>query len=389
MKALFVYTAKIFTVGDCHFSNNLPSSIWRDRYRRLFDEVTVYARQIDVNECREASSDYDRVYFHLTHLGVDKKELILKKNAIYKEIDELVRESDFVIARMGFFGVLAAKSARKNQKPYVCECAGSSWDDLWNYSLSGKFAALWLQPQVKYEFHKAKYAVYVTNQYLQNEYPCCGKTVGISNVVLAHHDNDVISKRESNIKTKQIGEPFILGTAAAVDVPYKGQRYVIRALKILSDKGYNVIYRLAGNGNTDILKKEARKWGVEDKVEFIGALPLNLMAQYYDDIDIYIQPSLQEGLPRAMIEAMGRGVPAIGFKTAGIPELIDPEWVCPQRSVNGLILRIEMLMNDQSRYIRVAQRNFLKSFEYEKDVLEERWYNFYKKAIEESRNYID
>ena len=382
MKALFVYTAKVFTVGKNHYSNNLPSSIWKDRYRKLFSEVTVYARQIDVRSCNEASSDYNGVYFSLTHLGVDKKELILKRGIIYNEIDRLVKKADFVIARMGFFGVLAAQSARRNNKPYVCECAGSSWDDLWNYSLFGKFAALWLQPQVKYEFYKAKYAVYVTNEYLQKEYPCLGKTIGISNVILQKHDEGIIKRRIQYIKSKKASDTFVLGTAAAIDVPYKGQRYVIEALRILLDLGYNVEYRLAGNGSQDALLTVARQFNVEDKIVFVGTLPHYQMCDFFDGLDVYVQPSLQEGLPRAMIEAMGRGLPAIGFKTAGIPELIEPEYVCKKKSVSDIVNKIIMFINDKERVVSVAERNFEKSFEYEKEVLESRWLSFYKEAIE-------
>lgn len=385
-KALFVYTAKVFKAGDSYYSNNLPSSIWRDRYRKLFDQIVVYARQIDVKSCAEACSDYDGVDFRLTHLGVDKNELILKNKAIYDEIDALVREADFVIARMGFFGVLAARSARRHKKPYVCECAGSSWDDLWNYSISGKFAACWLQPQVKYEFFKAKRAVYVTNEYLQHEYPCKGDTIGISNVILPKHDVKVLEKRLERIKSKSEKEPYYLGTAAGIDVPYKGQRYVIEALKILRERGYYCIYKLAGNGNPDMLKSYARQFGVEEHVLFVGTLPHQKMHEYFDDLDIYVQPSLQEGLPRAMIEAMSRGLPAIGARTAGIPELVEKEWVCERKSVTDIVERVITLIENKEIQSKQAERNFKKSFEYEKDVLEARWFDFYSRAIADKRN---
>ena len=382
MKALFVYTAKVFKAGSSHYSNNLPSSIWRDRYRKLFDEVTVYARQIDVATCSEACSDYEGVNFCLTHLGVNKKELILKRSEIYKEIEKLVLESDFIIARMGFFGVLAAKCARLNDKPYVCECAGSSWDDLWNYSLSGKLAALWLQPQVKYEFAKAKFAVYVTNEYLQNEYPCKGKTIGISNVILSKHEESVIHNRLKKIDNHTNDNPYVIGTAAAVDVPYKGQRFVINALKKLKEHGYYCLYKIAGNGNPDKLIEIAKENGVEEYIDFVGTLPHHEMPDYFDGLDIYIQPSLQEGLPRAMIEAMGRGLPAIGFKTAGIPELIEPIFVCRQKNISDIVEKIEKLIQNKELMKKTAERNFRKSFEYEKEILESKWLSFYTDAIE-------
>ena len=385
MKALFVYTAKVFTCSGSHFTNNLPSSIWRDRYRRIFDEIIVYARNVEVETCNETKSDYNGVSFELTSLGINKKELILKSKKIYKEIERIVEKVDFVICRMGFFGVLAAKCARKHKKPYVCEVVGSSWDDLWNYSLFGKFAAFWLQPRVKNEVKKSKYTVYVTNEYLQREYPCKGKTIGISNVILSKHNDDVETKRIEKIDSYNKDTIYVLGTAAAIDVPYKGQRFVIDAIAELSKKRLYFEYHLAGNGNKNALLKYALEKGVSNQVKFIGALPHEKMKDYFSTLDIYVQPSLQEGLPRAMIEAMGNGLPAIGFETAGIPELIEREYVCRRKSVDQIVKAICKFVSNKDLMKKVSQRNFEKSFEYEKELLEQKWFDFYSEATNQKQ----
>lgn len=381
MKALFVYTAKVFTCGGKHYSNNLPASIWKDRYKKVFDEVVVYAREVPVEICKEACSDYDGISFKLTNLGIDKVELVSKNKQIYDEIEKMVIESDFVVARMGFFGVLAARCARKHKKPYVCEVVGSSWDDLWNYSLFGKMAAIWLQPQVKYEVKKSKRTVYVTNEYLQKKYPYGGEQVGISNVILAKHSDERFQNRVAKIEEAGNNKPWVLGTAAAIDVPYKGQRYVIYAIKKLSDLGVNCVYRVAGNGNREPLMKVAEKLHLENQLEVLGAIPHERMSDYFDGLDIYVQPSLQEGLPRAMIEAMGSGLPAIGFKTAGIPELVESEYVCKQKNVDDIVKSVLKIVSNKDEQLRVSRRNYEKSFEYEKEILENRWFDFYSNAI--------
>lgn len=381
MRALFVYTAKVFSCNGKHYSNNLPQAIWKDRYRQLFDEVIVYARNVEVDHCNETNSDYEGVTFALTKLGINKAELILKNKQIYEEIEQLVLQCDFVVARMGFFGVLAAQCARRHGIPYTCEVVGSSWDDLWNYSISGKFAACWLQPRVKREVKKSKYAVYVTNEYLQKEYPYGGKQVGISNVVLQRHDEKIFEARMDKIVSYNEKTIYTIGTAAAIDVPYKGQRYVIEAIKKLRDKGIKCIYKLAGNGDRSGLVEYAKALQIEDQLEFTGAIPHEKMREYFSSLDIYAQPSLQEGLPRAMIEAMATGLPAIGFKTAGIPELIEKKYVCKQKSVDDLVDKIVALINDRNELYRVSKRNYEKSFEYEKDILEKRWFDFYSEAI--------
>ncbi len=55
---------------------------------------------------------------------------------------------------------------------------------------------------------------------------------------------------------------------------------------------------------------------------------------WLETIDIYTQPSRQEGLPRALIEAMSRGLPAFGARTAGIPELLEKEFIFSNTKYN-------------------------------------------------------
>ena len=70
-----------------------------------------------------------------------------------------------------------------------------------------------------------------------------------------------------------------------------------------------------------------------------------------DTCDIYVQPSLQEGLPRALIEAMSRGCPCIGARTAGIPELLPEECLTPRGSAGAIAGAVSaMLRSDLSRY---------------------------------------
>ena len=64
---------------------------------------------------------------------------------------------------------------------------------------------------------------------------------------------------------------------------------------------------------------------------FNGVLPSGQpVLNWLDDIDIYVQPSFQEGLPRALVEAMSGGRPAFASTTGGIPELLPADCLhCP------------------------------------------------------------
>lgn len=142
-----------------------------------------------------------------------------------------------------------------------------------------------------------------------------------------------------------------LMTCAAVNVAHKGHRFVIRAIPQLNAMGIRVRYFCVGQGDPHVLQSLAARCGVSDQVVFTGALPHEEIFSMLDTCDIYVQPSLQEGLPRALIEAMSRGCPCIGARTAGIPELLPEECLTPRGSAGAIAGAVSaMLRSDLSRY---------------------------------------
>ena len=94
-----------------------------------------------------------------------------------------------------------------------------------------------------------------------------------------------------------------------------------------------------------------------------------------NDLDIYIQPSLQEGLPRSVIEAMSVGLPCIGSDVAGIPELLDDAWVFTRKGnkaekIASLLKRVDKVgLKEQS------ERNFNEAKKYSYDFLLKKRYD--------------
>ena len=62
------------------------------------------------------------------------------------------------------------------------------------------------------------------------------------------------------------------------------------------------------------------------------------VTEQLDAADVFVLPSRQEGLPRAMIEAMARSLPCVGSDVGGISELI-PDWVVPPNDPQALALK--------------------------------------------------
>lgn len=390
MKLLFVYSAKFKkdNEGNLYTDGSINETLWK-RYTDIADEVEIISRLEPYEHAREYAIEKFNQFDTTNKSLVEVPDLFSSitsyvnyaKRAEFKRIiKQKVIENDYIIVRVpSTEGYLAIKYAKQYNKPYLVEVVGCPKDALWNHSFKGKILAYPNYLAMKKAVKDSPYALYVTNQFLQERYPSTGKNIGCSDVILTQSENDVLYKRLLKIQNLEETSPIILGTTAAVNVRYKGQEYVIQAIGKLKKAGYNFEYHLAGGGDNSYLKEIAEKSGVSNEVKFLGTLPHDEVFSYLDSIDIYIQPSLLEGLPRALVEAMSRACPAIGTRVGGIPELLQVDSLFAKGAVDEICELLKQV--DSATLIKHAERNFNKAKEYDMDVLEERRKSFYKEFV--------
>ena len=99
------------------------------------------------------------------------------------------------------------------------------------------------------------------------------------------------------------------------------------------------------------------------------------MFDWLDSLDVYIQPSLVEAMPRALIEAMSRGLPSLGSKVGDIPELLTPSFVFSRGDVDAIARKLRSLTFKILG--RAAIRNFKYAQRFEKYLLEQTRYELY------------
>ena len=384
MKLAFIFDVAFAKYNDQYYSVNLSQKFWKDRYLPYFDEIVVIGREKTVTEDptgKMVRSDSNKVHFCCMPNG-NRINRMFSLNKENKFIEEAIADCDFVVCR-SWWGVSVCE---KLNKKYMIEVITCAWDGMWNHSRIGRFLAVPYYLNQRKAIKKAPYALYVTEEFLQGRYPCKGVSVGVSDVMLKNiSDDTVLEKRLERIDASS--EKILLGTAAAVNVKYKGQRFVIEALHILKSKGYDCFrYQLAGGGDNSDLKKLVDKYDLNDVVEFLGSVPQDKIHDWYESLDMYVQPSLQEGLPRSVVEAMSHAIPCVCMKTGGMPELVEPEYICTKRGNKAKTIANKLLlMKNKENMKKAAQYNFARSKNYYPEVLDTRRKDFMKRFINQEK----
>lgn len=394
MKLLFIQggsRVRVCSNNTFYVDGNFNNDIW-NRYNSYCDELTVILRKIDNNFYEnEVKHGLNKINTNLMNLCLvydiysPKKNFFnIKKRCITKKIIEKeVKKSDKIIIRSigNFYTNTALKYCEKYKKDYLIEVTGFALDSLWYHSFLGKIVAIPREIVLKKSLKKSPYAVYVTDIELQKRYPSSGKMLGCSDVELFEYDKNILLNKIKNIKKHITNNNIIIGTAGFLDVSYKGQKDVIKAINYLKKNGYdNIYYEMIGTGSGKKLKKLIEKYNLKDKIKIVGALKRDAVKDWMSNLDIYVHPSYTEGLCRSIIESMSLACPIICSNAGGNKELINKKYIYPKKNWKKLAkLLINMIENDL--FIQ-AKVNFHNSKKYRKEILDKKRDTFYKEFIE-------
>jgi len=374
MKLLFVHDHIFVRYKGKIYSNTFSYDILK-RYIQQFSSITFVARYKDVEDSVDLPlASGDGVEFILLDSISNLSSFFGLRQKYKKLLINLIKQHDRVIVRLpSEFAILTAKIAQQHHKSYMAEVVGCGWGAMINYGgVTSKIYAPLLYIRMQKAVKGAGYVLYVTNEFLQKRYPASSdtKTISLSNVNISV-SKKVLKYRLSKIEL--LKEKVIFGTIAKVDLKYKAIDTVIRTLSMIDTNLYDFEYRIVGDGNHTQLQKLAKKLHIENKVFFDGLYTSKKsLNSWLDNIDIYIQPSKQEGLPRALIEAMSRGCPAIASDVGGIPELLDQEMLFSHKDITTFIYLLETLPIDIDKMKEQAIKNHKKSYEFETHILEQK-----------------
>ncbi|MBT4349499.1 glycosyltransferase family 4 protein [bacterium] len=150
---------------------------------------------------------------------------------------------------------------------------------------------------------------------------------------------------------------------------------LIKAVNFLLYKsGIDVKLLLLGSGSDEFeLRNLVQKLGVTDNVIFLGHLDHTDLPKYLQIADIFIRPSLSEGLGNSFLESMLVGTPIIGTEIGGIPDFLTDEKTglfCKINNSSSIAQAVEKYIDNQDLYnqIKIAGQKLV-SEKYNWDII--------------------
>jgi len=191
---------------------------------------------------------------------------------------------------------IRAKNIYKNELQLYLDRLTARWADkvVFNSKKSIPFA-------IQHEGIREEQAVYIPN-----------------GVKIPSNDINQWKKRE---KLCISNDTLLIGSVGRLD-PQKGYTYLLKAFQIVQKQFHNCLLLIIGRGSLlEILKALSTDLHVSDKVRFLGECPD--IDELLSCMNVYVQSSLFEGMPNAVMEAMAAGKPVVATAVDGMCELIN------------------------------------------------------------------
>ncbi len=130
----------------------------------------------------------------------------------------------------------------------------------------------------------------------------------------------VDTERAAAIRSRWTGK-FLVGHAGALDNSQKGQSYLIQAARILATELPQLHFVLLGSGPDEArFRQEAAEL---NNITFEGFV--KNVGDYMSTFDLFVLPSLHEGIGGILLDAMSFGVPVVASAVDGLPEIVQDD----------------------------------------------------------------
>jgi glycosyltransferase involved in cell wall biosynthesis len=140
-------------------------------------------------------------------------------------------------------------------------------------------------------------------------------------------------------------------------IDYKGHRFFLQACREVKRRHAEALFLLMGDGpDAPALAGLGRQLGLQDSVRFLGTR--RDIPQLLSLLDVVALPSLEEGFPNAVLEAMAAGKPVVATRVGGVPEAVihgETGLLVPAADAGALADAITALLDNPVRAERMGR----------------------------------
>ncbi len=183
------------------------------------------------------------------------------------------------------------------------------------------------------------------------------------------------------------GEGRIIVGGVGSLIRLKGYQYLVRSARRVVRLFPNVLFLILGDGNyREELEKMVEEMGLRDNFLFTGKV--EHPPDYLQVMDIFVHPSLSEGMPRAVMEAMGMGLPVVVSEVGGVPELVregEEGILVPPGNPSALSRAMVYLLRNPSIAKRMGERGKKRIYlKFRAERMVEEMESFYQEALSQT-----
>ncbi|WP_372367386.1 glycosyltransferase family 4 protein [Candidatus Uabimicrobium sp. HlEnr_7] len=333
-------------------------SFWQE-YLQIFDQVCVVARMSCADEPPEntfvASGENVEFYDLPDYFGV--RDFICKLGPTMWKVLGTHKLGDCFMLFSGNIGVIVWLNLLFHCRfKYYFRCVGNVRLGIAteNKNFMYKYIAYLYHCLTKIQAKYARASSYTSN-YLFEVYPN-KKHYVFSNVELT--ENVFSQPRQIDFFRRQ---PFRFISVGRVE-KQKGHAWFLEAVKLLKEKTPQLNWHVCvvGPGSQiDILRDYVVKNQLQEQITFTGSVKWGeALFQLLDESHVFVLPSLTEGMSRALLEGMARGLPAIASRTGGNPEIVHEDYLVEVGDVSALAQKMLDVISQPQQLVDLSQRNW-------------------------------
>jgi len=352
------YLLKEFAKYDNLKIDLITSSVGKHKEKQFAKNIKIYYLDIGKSDKNLHTQNFKDLLKYSWKSREFAKHLISKNNY------DLIHS---------FFGIPCGYIAMNLRLPYIISLRGS---DTPFYSEKYFLLDKLIFKKLSKKIWKNSRAVIANSEDLKN---LALNSAPDQKIEIIYNGVDIKEFRPSN----ETNQKFTVISTSRL-IKRKGIEYLIDAFIKFNDKYNNSKLLLIGDGDLKKeLKERVRKADIQSKIDFLGVVNHSEIAAYYQQSDVFVLPSLNEGMSNSLLEAMASGLAIVATNTGGVKNLVN--------SANGVIIEkqnsddifnaLERLYLDNNllRSMKVNSRKRAKEMSWEKVAGE--YYQLYLSII--------